>query len=466
MRTSRARATSGTAKGSTWGTVSRTPSRAGSRSRGWGCERVTVSSSHAGATRNARSGSSASSWGFPWRSSASSSWPSNAMRVLSVVGARPNFLKLAPVDRELVKRGVEHVIVHTGQHYDPGMSDAFFEQLWIPAPDHNLGVGSGSHAQQTAAVMQRLEPVIVESRPDLVLTYGDVNSTVAAALVAAKLQVRVGHVEAGLRSRDWTMPEEINRVVTDRLSDLLFLPSRDAAENLEAEGIPADRMHFVGNVMIDTLCWALPQALAVDAPARFDLSGRPYAIVTLHRPANVDDPTVLGGLLEALTRLGDQVPVLFPVHPRTRARIENMRLRLATDRGLRLLEPLGYLDMLSLVAKAGLVVTDSGGLQEETSFLGVPCLTVRPNTERPITCTHGTNRLVQAQRDAILAAAERGLARRSPARPVIERWDGRAAERIARVVCHGERFDVDGGVVAQPREPRRAVAIPQPLGAE
>jgi UDP-N-acetylglucosamine 2-epimerase (non-hydrolysing) len=313
--------------------------------------------------------------------------------------------------------------------------------------------------------MQRLEPVIVELHPDLVLTYGDVNSTVAAALVAAKLQVRVGHVEAGLRSRDWTMPEEINRVVTDRLSDLLFLPSRDAAENLEAEGIPADRMHFVGNVMIDTLCWALPQALAVDAPMRFDVRGRPYVVVTLHRPANVDDPTVLQELLEALTRLADHVPVLFPVHPRTRARVEDLGVRPPADRGLRLLEPLGYLDMLSLVAKAGLVVTDSGGLQEETSFLGVPCLTVRPNTERPITCTHGTNRLVQAQRDAILAAAERGLARRSPARPVIERWDGQAAERIARVVCDGEGFELDGAVAAPAHAPRRAVAIPQPLGA-
>ena len=388
------------------------------------------------------------------------------MRILSVVGARPNFMKLAPVDRELVKHGVEHVIVHTGQHYDPGMSDACFEQLWIPAPDHYLGVGSGSQAQQTAAVMQRLEPVIVELRPDLVLTYGDVNSTVAAALVAAKLQVRVGHVEAGLRSRDWTMPEEINRVVTDRLSDVLFLPSRDAAENLEAEGIAADRMHFVGNVMIDTLCWALPQALAIDAPTRFDVRGRAYAVVTMHRPANVNDSTVLRQLLEALTRLADHVPVLFPVHPRTRARIEDLRLRPPTDGGLRLLEPLGYLDMLSLVAKAGVVVTDSGGLQEETSFLGVPCLTLRPNTDRPITCTHGTNRLVQARCDAILAAVERALARRSPARPVIERWDGKAAERIARVICDGERFGLDGGPAAQPqREPRRAMAIPQPLAS-
>jgi UDP-N-acetylglucosamine 2-epimerase (non-hydrolysing) len=386
------------------------------------------------------------------------------MRIVSVVGARPNFMKLAPVDRELVKRGVEHVIVHTGQHYDPGMSDAFFEQLWIPAPDHDLGVGSGSHAQQTAAVMQRIEPIIVELRPDLVLVYGDVNSTVAAALVAAKLQVRVAHVEAGLRSGDWSMPEEINRVVTDRLSDLLFLPSRDAAEHLSAEGVPAERMHFVGNVMIDTLCWALPQALALDTPARHDVAGRPYAVVTLHRPANVDEPAALHQLFDALTRLATRVAVLFPVHPRTRKRVHELGLRAPAGRGLRLLDPLGYLDILGLVAGAALVVTDSGGLQEETSFLGVPCLTVRPNTERPITCTQGTNRLVLPQRDAIVAAAERALARRSPARPVIERWDGRAAERIVRVVCDGECFPLDEGIVP-PHAARRAVAIPQPLAA-
>src|SRR5207249_8682166 len=222
-----------------------------------------------------------------------------------------------------------------------------------------------------------------------------------------------------------------------------------------------DSMYLLCNVMIDTLSWALPQALAADAPMRFHVRGRPSVVVTLHRPGNVDDPTALQELLEALTRLADHVPVLFPVHPRTRARIEDLGLRPPADRGLRLLEPLGYLDMLSLVAKAGLVVTDSGGLQEETSFLGVPCLTVRPNTERPITCTHGTNRLVQAQRDAILAAAERALARRSPARPVIDRWDGKAAERIARVVCDGERFEVDGAAAGPAA--RRAVAIPQPL---
>jgi len=388
------------------------------------------------------------------------------MRVLSVVGARPNFMKLAPVDRELVKRGVEHVIVHTGQHYDHGMSTAFFEQLWIPAPDYHLGVGSGSHAQQTAAVMQRLEPIIVELAPDLVLVYGSTNSTLAAALVAAKLGVRVGHVEAGLRSGDRTSPEEINDVLTDRLSEQLFLPSREAADHLAAEGVPAERMQFVGNVMIDTLSWALPQALALDAAAHYGVQGAPYAVVTLHQPANVDDAAVLRELLQALERLARTVPVVFPMHPRTRQRIRAHGLRLPDDGGLRVLEPLGYLEMLSLVAGAALVVTDSGGLQEETSFLGVPCLTVRPSTERPITCTHGTNRLVLPTRDAILTAAERALARRSPARPVIERWDGRAAERIARVVCDDERFELDTPLAARPpHSPRRAVAIPQPLGA-
>jgi len=388
------------------------------------------------------------------------------MRVLSVVGARPNFMKLAPVDRELVKRGVEHVIVHTGQHYDHGMSTAFFEQLWIPTPDFHLGVGSGSHAQQTAAVMQRLESIVVELTPDLVLLYGSTNSTLAAALVAAKLQVRVGHVEAGLRSGDWTSAEEINDVLTDRLSELLFLPSRDAAEHLAAEGVPAERMHFVGNVMIDTLSWALPQALALDAATRYGVQGAPYAVVTLHQPGNVDDRAVLRELLDAIERLGRTLAVVFPVHPRTRQRIRTHGLRLPDGGRMRLLEPLGYLEMLGLVAGAALVVTDSGGLQDETSFLGVPCLTVRSSTERPITCTHGTNRLVLPKRDAVLAAAERALARRSPARPVIERWDGRAAERIARVVCEGERFELDAPLAAAlPHAPRRAVAIPQPLGA-
>jgi UDP-N-acetylglucosamine 2-epimerase (non-hydrolysing) len=371
------------------------------------------------------------------------------VRVLSVVDGRPNFMKLAPVDRELAKReGLEHVIVHAGQHDDARISAAFFEELWIPAPDHHLGVGSRSHAQQTAAVMQRLEPILIKLRPDLLLVYGDVNATVGAALVAAKLGVRVGHVEAGLRGGDCAMPEEINRVVTDRLSDLLFLPSRDAAQNLLAEGVPADRLQFVGNVLIDSLCWALPQASTLGAPARHGVDGRPYAVVTLHGPSTVDDPAVLREQLEALEYLGGTLPVLFPVHPRTRDRIRALGARLASG-GLRLLEPLGYLEMLGLVAGARLVITDSGCLQDEATFLGVPCLTVRPSTERPITCQHGTNRLVAARRETIVAAAERALARQSPARPLIERWDGRAAQRIVQVVCDGEWFAVDDAALTQ-----------------
>ncbi|OLD91861.1 MAG: UDP-N-acetylglucosamine 2-epimerase [Chloroflexi bacterium 13_1_20CM_4_66_7] len=384
------------------------------------------------------------------------------MRILSVVGARPNFMKLAPVDRELARRrDVEHIIVHTGQHYDPEMSDLFFEELWIPAPDYHLGVGSGSHAQQTAAVMQRLEPILTELRPDLVLVYGDVNSTLAAALVAAKLGRRVGHVEAGLRSGDWTMAEEINRVVTDRLADLLLTPSRDAGDNLVAEGIAVDRIQFVGNVMIDSLCWALPQAAKRDVAARYQVRGVDYAVVTLHRPANVDDPVVLRELLEALGQMARTMTVLFPVHPRTRERIQTLGFRPDSSGDLRLLDPLGYLDMLGLVAASQLVITDSGGLQEETTFLGVPCVTVRPNTERPVTCTHGTNRLVAPRRDVLLGAAERAVARRSPARPLVERWDGHAAERIVRVLCEGE---LDAAAPA-PHAPRRARALPQPLAA-
>ena len=364
------------------------------------------------------------------------------MRVLSVVGARPNFMKLAPVDRELVRRGdVEHVIVHTGQHYDPDMSDAFFEELEIPRPDHHLGVGSGSHAAQTAAVMLRLEPVLDHLRPDLVLVYGDVNSTLAASLVAAKLGLRIGHVEAGLRSSDWTMPEEINRVVTDRLSDLLFAPSRDAVENLLHEGIPAQRIRFVGNVMIDSLVAMLPAARALDAPARHGLAPGAYVVATLHRPSNVDDAAALRGVLGALDALGANTPVIFPVHPRTQQRIRCLGFVPSEKGDVRLREPMGYLEMLSLVASAGLVITDSGGLQEETTYLGIPCLTVRPNTERPITCRLGTNRLVAARRDAILSAARDGAEVRARLPVSIERWDGRAAERIAQVVCEDSRFE-------------------------
>jgi UDP-N-acetylglucosamine 2-epimerase (non-hydrolysing) len=388
------------------------------------------------------------------------------MRVVSVVGTRPNFMKLAPVARALAVRGtVTHVIVHTGQHYDAGMSAAFFDDLAIPLPDHNLEVGSGPHGVQTGLIMQRLEPLLAELRPDTVLVYGDVNSTMAAALVAAKLGIGVGHVEAGLRSRDWTMPEEINRVVTDRVADLLFAPSRDAVESLRAEGVPPERIHFVGNVMIDTLCWTLPRAQALDPAGRRGLAPGGYAVATLHRPSNVDDPATLRELVATLAELGRRVPVVFPIHPRTRARLLEFGVdgRGGGEDGLRLCEPLGYVEMLGLVAAAAVVVTDSGGLQEETTYLGIPCLTVRPNTERPVTCLHGTNRLVPTDQKTILAAASRALARRAPARPVLERWDGRAAERIVSVLCDGADFPSEPAPLAASDSPRgrRAAAIPQ-----
>jgi UDP-N-acetylglucosamine 2-epimerase (non-hydrolysing) len=380
------------------------------------------------------------------------------MLIVSVVGARPNFMKLAPVERELARRPeVEHVVVHTGQHYDSEMSDAFFQDLWIPRPQHNLGVGSGTHAQQTGTIMLRIEPILQLARPDVVLLYGDVNSTVAAALVAAKLGLRVAHVEAGLRSGDWSMPEEINRVVTDRISNVLFAPSPDAVDNLVAEGTPRERVHFVGNVMIDSLCWALPQARTIDPVTRHGLEACPYIVVTLHRPATVDDPTALREMLDTLVILAERQPVLFPVHPRTRGRIREMGFPADGRGGLRLLDPMGYVEMLGLVSSARLVITDSGGLQEETSYLGIPCLTVRQNTERPITCTRGTNRLVAARREAVLAAAYRAVEQSPGPRPLIERWDGKAAQRIVATLCDGARFDVAEIPVARMHESRRCV---------
>jgi UDP-N-acetylglucosamine 2-epimerase (non-hydrolysing) len=363
---------------------------------------------------------------------------------LSIVGARPNFMKLAPLARALATRpAVRHIVVHTGQHYDAELSDDFFRDLAIPPPECNLGVGSGSHGQQTGAVMQRLEPLCIELRPDIVVVYGDVNSTMAAALVAAKLGVRVAHVEAGLRSRDWSMPEEINRIVTDRVSDLLFAPSRDAVANLREEGVAGERIHFVGNVMIDSLVTALPAAQAAGAPARFGVAGCPYTLVTLHRPSNVDDPTILGELVKTLTALAADAPVLFPVHPRTRARLQALGLAGGGGQtpGLHWLDPMPYLDMLSLVLSAGVVVTDSGGLQEETTYLGVPCVTVRPGTERPITCLEGTNRLVPPRRRAIERAVHEARRARPSTPPVLERWDGEAAGRIAAVLCDGAKFE-------------------------
>ncbi len=361
------------------------------------------------------------------------------MHVLHVVGARPNFMKAAPVLRALAQHPhVRQTLVHTGQHYDAAMSDVFFQQLEMPAPDCNLGVGSGSHAQQTAAIMTAFEPVLLDRAPELVLVYGDVNSTVAAAMVCSKLNVRVGHVEAGLRSRDRRMPEEINRLLTDQLSDLLFTPSSDGDENLLREGIDAAKIHRVGNVMIDTLV-----RLLAHAEARFpnDLlpndASSSYALVTLHRPSNVDDLPWLRELLEVLGRLSAQLTVVFPVHPRTRQRLESLGF-IAESPRLRLLEPLPYLEFLALQRRAAMVITDSGGIQEETTFLGVPCLTVRENTERPITITHGTNQLVGRDLNRLQTAAEKILKRNSEESRqgcAVPLWDGHAAERIADVIA-------------------------------
>ncbi len=362
------------------------------------------------------------------------------MRILSVVGTRPNFMKLAPVARALDARAeVEHVIVHTGQHYDATMSDAFFADLEIPAPTHALGVGSGTHTETTAAVMSKLEPVLAFERPDLVLVYGDVNSTVAAAMTAAQRRIRVAHVEAGLRSHDRTMPEELNRVITDHIADLLLAPSVDAVDNLHAEGIAPGGIHFVGNVMIDSLVRILPRAQRERA-LRGDGQDAPYVVTTLHRPSNVDDPERLRELIRALEELSRETPVHFAMHPRTRRRLEEMHLKPNGGGALHVMDPLGYLEMLGLVASASLVITDSGGLQEETSFLGVPCLTLRPNTERPITCSQGTNELVTPSGAGLLGGARRVLGRTSTRlRPVIEKWDGHAADRIADVICDGIR---------------------------
>ncbi|MCU0636839.1 MAG: UDP-N-acetylglucosamine 2-epimerase (non-hydrolyzing) [Gemmatimonadaceae bacterium] len=350
------------------------------------------------------------------------------MKLLHVVGARPNFPKLAPVHRAGVRRGVTQVVVHTGQHYDENMSGTFFRDLGIPEPDINLDVGSGSHALQTARIMERIEPVLLEQRPDWLVVYGDVNSTMAATIVASKLGIRTAHVEAGLRSGDRSMPEEINRLVTDRLADLLLTPSRDADEQLRAEGEPAHEIVFVGNVMIDSLFHALPKAEATGFARRVGADGRHIA-VTLHRPSNVDDPERLRLLVRALGALAATRPVIFPAHPRTKARLEGLGEPLD---GITLLEPIAYPEMLDVVRTAHAVVTDSGGLQEETTALGVPCFTLRPNTERPVTITEGTNQLVQdlAALPSLVSAAVRPPAPRRP-----EGWDGAAGDRVIEALA-------------------------------
>jgi len=349
------------------------------------------------------------------------------MKILNVVGARPNFMKIAPIVEQMRQTPeLRGILVHTGQHYSEGMSDVFFRDLGIPVPDVHLGVGSGSHAEQTARIMVEFEKICLQEQPDLVLVVGDVNSTMACTIVAAKLHVPVAHVEAGLRSFDRKMPEEINRVVTDALSSLLFTTSRDADENLKREGVDGSKIFFVGNVMIDTLLKHREKAAAlqIDKP-------RKYALVTLHRPSNVDNPQVLRPILEALYEISNSMPVLFPIHPRTAKSVQSLGLSL---NGIRTMEPLGYLEFLNFEANATIVLTDSGGLQEETTILGIPCLTLRENTERPVTITHGTNMMVGPDKTRILEGFRRIISGDwKPSGPP-ELWDGHAAQRIVRII--------------------------------
>lgn len=361
------------------------------------------------------------------------------MKILHVAGTRPNFMKVAPVIKALEKiKSVTQIVVHTGQHYDLNMSDIFFQQLGLPVPDANLEVGSGSHAVQTAQIMMRFEAIVLKEKPNLVLVYGDVNSTVAAALVCAKLHIRVGHVEAGLRSFDRTMPEEINRLMTDQIADLLFTPSRDGDENLVREGIAKEKIHLVGNVMIDTLVRLLPEAenLWHRLSSELKVSEKKYCLVTLHRPSNVDDPSMLVQIAITLDEISRELPVVFPIHPRTRARLTAYNIEIRDNGNLHLVDPIGYLDFLCLQQHAKLVITDSGGIQEEATYLGVPCLTVRKNTERPVTVSIGTNILVGQGMGRLkieVAHIMDGDAKKGTVPPL---WDGHASERIADIIVN------------------------------
>ncbi len=359
------------------------------------------------------------------------------MKIVNIVGARPNLMKIAPLMEAYARRGeIEPLLVHTGQHYDANMSDLFFRQLGIPEPEVNLGVGSASHAVQTAEIMRAFEPVVLEHEPDAVLVVGDVNSTIACGLVAVKLGVKLIHVEAGLRSFDRTMPEEVNRLLTDAISDLLFCSEPSGVENLRREGIAEEKVHLVGNVMIDTLLRHRERAERSTILDDLGLEARGYSVLTLHRPSNVDDPAILGKLLDAFEVVQRDAPLVFPAHPRTRENLQRFGLadRVASLPGLRLLEPVGYLDFLKLLASARLALTDSGGIQEESTILQVPCLTLRENTERPVTVEMGSNRVVGHDPERIVAAyrqiVDGGVG--APKTPPL--WDGRAAERIVEVL--------------------------------
>jgi UDP-N-acetylglucosamine 2-epimerase (non-hydrolysing) len=355
-------------------------------------------------------------------------------KVVGVVGARPNYMKVAPIWRALETLGhVSRRLVHTGQHYDDNMSKIFFDELKLPKPDVYLGVGSGPHGEQTAKVMIEIEKVLSAERPQLLIVVGDVNSTMAGALVAAKIGVPVAHVEAGLRSFDRAMPEEINRMVTDIVADLLFTTEASAEKNLLKEGVDKDKIHFVGNVMIDSLEYYRPMAERSTILDGLGLGSQAYGLVTLHRPSNVDDAGTIGQILGALTELGRECPLVFPAHPRTQKVLKDNKLTIPRER-LNVIDPVGYLDFVKLMLHARVVLTDSGGIQEETTVLGIPCLTIRENTERPITIELGTNRLVGTDGDRILREGRKALAAGSTPGRIPELWDGKASERIVRIM--------------------------------
>ena len=359
------------------------------------------------------------------------------INVMCICGARPNFMKVAPLAQAFAANGgIRSSIIHTGQHYDEKMSDLFFKQLAIPTPDVNLEVGSGTHAQQTAEIMKRFEPVVVKRHPDFVLVVGDVNSTIACTLVAAKLGIRTVHVEAGLRSFDRTMPEEVNRILTDSISDLLMVSEPSGVTNLSREGVPPSRVHLVGNVMIDTLLKNKAQANESDILEQLNIEAKHFSVLTLHRPSNVDDVESMSRILDALEQIAVRMPIIFPVHPRTRMNLSKLGLEPRIDQNprLRLIEPLGYLQFLKLMSESAMVLTDSGGMQEETTILRVPCLTLRDNTERPITVEQGTNILVGTDPGRIVEEAEKIVADGGKCGNVPDLWDGSAAQRITEVI--------------------------------
>ena len=363
------------------------------------------------------------------------------MKILNIVGARPNFMKMAPIIEAMNKypEHINHLLVHTGQHYDEKMSQSFFNDLGMPKPDINLDVGSGSHAEQTARIMVEFERVCLQEKPDLVIVVGDVNSTVACSITAKKLGIKVAHVEAGLRSRDMSMPEEINRLCTDVLCDYLFTTDHFADENLKAEGVADEKVFFVGNVMIDTLLKHKQMASTLKLMDQLGLQSKQFATLTMHRPGNVDDKEILLGILEALAEISNKLPIVFPMHPRTRKMVEQFGFDKYFNfgdkaEGIWVTEPLGYLEFLHLNMNARLVLTDSGGLQEETTVLGVPCITMRPNTERPITCEVGSNVMVGSCEETILREAFKILNGNVPQGCIPEKWDGKAAERIVQVL--------------------------------